>query len=104
MLPHLALLGGVLAQAPRVQEPTSRPDLPPVTAADRARPPVDWLVGGVPVAARVLRGEHPGELVLTNGLVARTFRTTPALATVALDNLMTGQSELRSVRPEAASR
>ncbi|MFZ4574763.1 MAG: hypothetical protein ACOYN0_10230, partial [Phycisphaerales bacterium] len=41
-------------------------------------------------------------ITLSNGLVSRTIRVTPNAATVALDNQMTGQSELRSVRPEAS--
>ncbi len=36
-----------------------------------------------------------------NGLVRRVFKLSPDAATVAFDNLMTGESILRSVRPEA---
>lgn len=38
---------------------------------------------------------------LDNGLVRRAIRLAPNAATVALDNRMTGASEIRSVRPEA---
>ncbi len=41
------------------------------------------------------------ELSLENGLIRRTWRLAPNGACVAFDNLMTGQSMLRSVRPEA---
>ena len=34
-------------------------------------------------------------------LLRRTFLLAPNAATIALDNLMTGQNELRAVRPEA---
>jgi hypothetical protein len=62
-------------------------------------PQPDWLVDGSSYKARV--HEAGAQIVLENGLVRRTFTLQPGVATVALDNLMTGQSELRSVRPEA---
>jgi hypothetical protein len=62
-------------------------------------PPGDWLVDAAPHPATV--AARANEVVLANGLVSRTFRIAPNAATVALDNLMTGQAELRSVRPEA---
>jgi hypothetical protein len=74
--------------------------LPAIAHAAPAAPPADWLVDPAPHRAAVR--ESPREIVLTNGLVSRTIRLTPAAATVALDNLMTGQAELRSVRPEAS--
>lgn len=39
--------------------------------------------------------------MLTNGLVARTFRRAPSLACVALDDLGGGAAHLRAVEPEA---
>ncbi|UCD49495.1 MAG: hypothetical protein JSW27_18430, partial [Phycisphaerales bacterium] len=38
---------------------------------------------------------------MDNGLIRRTFRLAPNAATVAFDNLMTGESMLRGVKPEA---
>ena len=38
---------------------------------------------------------------MSNGLVRRTCRLSPNAATVALENLVTGEGLLRSVRPEA---
>lgn len=65
----------------------------------------DWLLGGVPSKAGAFRTNNPGEIVLSNGLISRTFRVSssasPAAATVGLQNLMTGQNMLRAVRPEA---
>ncbi len=61
----------------------------------------DWLVSEVDRKARAYRGTSPDELVLSNGLVRRTFRLAPNVATVAYDNLMTGESILRAVTPEA---
>jgi len=62
----------------------------------------DWLVTDVrtPVTAAVSNGGK--DLVLGNGLIRRTFRLGPNAATVAYDNLMTGDSLLRGVKPEAA--
>ncbi len=67
--------------------------------ADTAKP--DWLLNPAPYVAKVNRSEDGREVVLNNGLVRRAFRLTPNAATVALDNLMTDASLLRSVRPEA---
>ena len=43
-------------------------------------------------------------IVLRNGLIRRTLRLQPNAATVAYDNLMTGASILRGVKPEAMVR
>jgi hypothetical protein len=67
--------------------------------AARARP--DWLVEQVKTPVTVERREGGKEIVLSNGLIRRTFRLRPNAATVAYDNLMTGASILRGVKPEA---
>jgi len=72
-----------------------------LTPDDLRKPPGDWLLTPSPFKARVLRSQDQRELVLTNGLVRRVFRLTPNCAGVALENMMTSQNELRSVRPEA---
>ena len=61
----------------------------------------DWLIEPAPFAAKVIPSADGSEIVLENGLVRRVIRLQPNAATVALDNLMTGESLLRSVRPEA---
>lgn len=69
-----------------------------------SRPPADWLVQ--PVGKAVLSekvGPHK-EITLSNDLIARTWRIWPEptrVATVSLQNLMTGQELLRAVKPEA---
>jgi len=65
------------------------------------RPKTDWLLDNTSFKAGVFRGAGPNELVLANGLIARTFRLAPNAATVALDNLVTGEAILRGVKPEA---
>jgi len=61
----------------------------------------DWLLDPAPFRAEVKVAADGREVVLQNGLVRRTIRLGPNAATVALDNLVTGASEIRSVRPEA---
>ena len=61
----------------------------------------DWLVKPVNAKAGVFRNSKGNELILSNGLISRTFRLEPNAATVSLKEL-TNQAELvRAVRPEA---
>ncbi len=64
----------------------------------------DWLVEPTVRTAGVYRGERPGELVLDNGLVRRTFLIAPNLACVELRQLQNGEALLRSIRPECQVR
>jgi hypothetical protein len=60
---------------------------------------VDWMLSPQQFTAR---GDvSAGEIVLTNGLVRRVIRMQPGAGTVALDNLLTGETMLRAVLPEA---
>ena len=61
----------------------------------------DWLIDGSPYKSTAQTTHEGKRLELTNGLLRRTFLLAPNAATIALDNLMTGQNELRAVRPEA---
>jgi hypothetical protein len=61
----------------------------------------DWLIDPDPFTAQSSLSEDGRELVLENGLVRRTWRLSPNAACVAIDNLTTGESLLRAVRPEA---
>ena len=61
----------------------------------------DWLINAEPYRAGVYKGDNPNEIIISNGLLRRVFRIAPNGATVAFDNLMTSESILRSVRPEA---
>lgn len=81
----LALMGAASVRA-----------LPPETY----RLPVDWHLDATPYAASAVRNAD-GTLTLSNGLIRRVIRIQDGCATVALDDLMTGRSLLRSVRPEA---
>ncbi|MGA2554654.1 MAG: hypothetical protein ABSG04_00060 [Verrucomicrobiota bacterium] len=61
----------------------------------------DWLIDPSPFRATIATNAAANEIVLENGLVRRVFKLAPDAATVGFDNLMTGQSMLRSVRAEA---
>lgn len=67
-----------------------------VTPAARA---ADWLVDPSPFRARIVKTRD--EITMENGLVRRVIRLAPNAATVSFENLMTGESIIRSVRPEA---
>lgn len=61
----------------------------------------DWLIAAPTARAQLTRNQAGNELVLTNGLIARHIRIAPNAATVAFDNLVTGEALLRAVAPEA---
>ena len=86
---------------PETREPSNLENLPPLPEDLAATAKDDWLI--VPVARKsgIYRGAHPQEIVMTNGLVRRTWRLAPNAATVGFDNLITGEALLRGVKPEA---
>ena len=61
----------------------------------------DWLIHPFEAAVEVVEDLENNEISLSNGLIRRTFRMAPNPATVGFDNLMTGESLLRGVKPEA---
>ena len=60
----------------------------------------DWLITQITEPVKVEERLAGGEIVLSNGLISRTFRLRPNPATVAYDNLMKGQSIIRGVKTE----
>jgi len=60
----------------------------------------DWLLNADGAMAKLYRNEKEN-LVFSNGLISRTFSITPDVATIGFDNLVTGESIIRSVRQEA---
>jgi hypothetical protein len=71
-------------------------------ASFQVPPPVgsgDWLIGTAPVKASV--AVKPDSIRISNGLVSQLFQLQPNAATVSIENLMTGESMLRAVGPEA---
>ncbi len=72
------------------------------SGVEKCRPAAsDWLVVQGKTGAGVQVRPETNEIVLTNGLVSRTFRTAPNFATVDYVNLMTGATVIRGVKPEA---
>ena len=61
----------------------------------------DWLVVPIDQRAGIYRTSSPREIVMTNGLIRRTWRLAPNAATVGFDNLVTCEALLRGVKPEA---
>ncbi len=70
-------------------------------AQSRATPSKDWLIDPSPFKAGVSVSDDGREIELNNGLLRRVIRLQPNAATVALDQLTTGESLLRGVKPEA---
>jgi len=72
-------------------------------AAQQAEPRADWLLGqqAYPAEVRTESGPTGPRVVLENGLLRRTWVLQPNAACIGFDNLMTGASMLRAVRPEA---
>ena len=60
----------------------------------------DWLVEPIDLEASIFNKDNE-ELVLSNGLVRRSFRLWPNAATVELINLGSEEAMLRGVKPEA---
>jgi len=60
----------------------------------------DWLIEDVGVKTNIYRTLE-GNLVLSNGLISRIFEVNKGGATIGIENLMTGENMVRSVRPEA---
>lgn len=61
----------------------------------------DWLLAKESLPAKVFRNSEETRIILSNGLISRTFAIGPAAATVAFDNLLTHASILRGIKPEA---
>ncbi|UCF16924.1 MAG: hypothetical protein JSW59_05585, partial [Phycisphaerales bacterium] len=61
----------------------------------------DWLVTQVEQPVQINKTLGGKEIVISNGLISRTFRLQPDAATVGYDNLMTGESIIRGIKPEA---
>lgn len=61
----------------------------------------DWLVSEVEAPAGVFRNEKGNEIMMSNGIVSRSFRITPNAATISLKNLTEQEELIRAVEPEA---
>jgi hypothetical protein len=64
-------------------------------------PPADWLVRPPAHPAAIYRSADGNELILSNGLVKRSFSIQPNVACIDFKNLSSGEQMLRAVKPEA---
>ncbi len=67
----------------------------------KSRQHSDWLINSKQYVSEVVESSDGKELIITNGLISRTFSTSPNGATIGFDNLINDEAILRSVRPEA---
>jgi len=70
-------------------------------AAVPAAPRSDWLVHPPATHAAIEPSSDGRDVSLANGLIRRAWRLKPDCATAAFDNLTTGASIIRGVKPEA---
>ncbi len=61
---------------------------------------VDWLLKNDSYLASAQFDQQGNQIVLSNGLIRRTFKLSPNAATIGFDNLVTGETILRGVKPE----
>ena len=76
-------------------------DLPVVNAAYIDGVQQDYLLGKISEKAEAFRNEKSNELILSNGLISRTFRLSPNAATTSLKILTNQQELVRAIKPEA---
>lgn len=72
----------------------------PETSCTINQPAFDWLINNQSSKAILQQANGGKDLVLSNGLVGRVFRIFPNLATIDIQNLMTGENMLRAVSNE----
>lgn len=72
----------------------------PNIALPLPQPDFDWLLDSSKSKANVYKVNNGKDIILSNGLIARTFRLLPNLATIDYVNQMTGESLLRAVSNE----
>ncbi|MDN5202212.1 hypothetical protein QQ008_12580 [Fulvivirgaceae bacterium BMA10] len=61
----------------------------------------DWLVNEPGERARIFRNSNNNELIISNGIISRTFRLAPNAATISFKKLTNQEELIRAVKPEA---
>ena len=74
--------------------------LPVMEANISDRTPFDWLLNPERSSAGVYRSSDGKSIIIANGMVSRTFRVFPNLATTNIVNRMLGESMIRAVSVE----
>ena len=100
MLEWLVLCLSVGWTCNAVYSQAQQPEPLPTAPHRPMRRQTDWLLDTRHESSGVYQSSTGDALVLDNGLVRRTIRLKPNAATAAIDDLRTGESLLRSVRPE----
>ena len=92
------IAGNVIAQTPAQQKFKNLPVYPfnEVKAING-----DWLLGNTNGITKVFKSKNGKDLIITNGLVSRSFRLYPYMACFDFKNVVTGKEMLRSIEPEA---
>ncbi|HME52279.1 MAG TPA: alpha-galactosidase [Candidatus Lokiarchaeia archaeon] len=80
-----------------IEKPTDEKENPLTPDATR----VDWLINPGCFKAQVCKRNNDKDIILRNGLVSKIFRVEPNGALISFDNLMTGESLIRGIKPEA---
>ena len=80
-------------------QPALPDSLPPYSLSPEYE--TDWLIDGSSYNSELFSSDRSNELILSNGLIARTFLIAPNGATTRLENLITNEAVLRGVKPEA---
>lgn len=74
--------------------------LPPMVELRSKATPYDWLLSPEKSKSHVFSDQGGKSITIANGMVSRTFRIFPNLATVDITNKMLGESLLRAVSSE----
>jgi len=61
----------------------------------------DWLIQKPDEKAQAFRNEANNELILSNGIISRSFRLSPNAATISLKVLKKQEEHIRAIKPEA---
>ncbi|HKG07454.1 MAG TPA: hypothetical protein VKB19_13385, partial [Pedobacter sp.] len=74
---------------------------PSILNAQKSSTKTDWLLNSFPYKASVKVSDQRDEVILSNGLVRRSFRLSPNVVCFDYLNVTSGQQLLRSLKAEA---
>src|SRR6476620_5969562 len=96
----LMLSGALSATTANAQDLQSLDALKPLPKATVKN--TDWLVSSTKANAGVYRSADNRSIILSNGLIQRSFRLAPDFACYDFPNLTNGQQLIRAIKPEAS--
>ena len=85
----------------RLQAQTNIHELPLWSSSFQNIQKTDWLLNSYQYVAHIYRSNDDKEIILSNGLLKRTFIVSPNVASIDYLNLANNQQLLRSVKSEA---